>query len=67
MNHEIEAIKCKIITMQAEHHDLDVVITKLSERPYPDQLQLKRLKKRRLQFKDMIIKLKEQLVPDILA
>ncbi len=58
MNHEIEAIKHKIITMQVEHHDLDTVITKLSERPYPDQLQLKRLKKRRLQLKDMITKLK---------
>ena len=67
MNHEIEAIKYKIITMQIEHHDLDVVITKLSESPYPDQLQFKRLKKRRLQLKDMITKLKEQLVPDILA
>ena len=67
MNHEIEAIKYKIITMQVEHHDLDVVITKLSEKLYPDQLQLKRLKKRRLQLKDMITKLKEQLVPDILA
>ena len=67
MNHEIEAIKYKIIDMQVEHHDLDVVITKLSEKLYPDQLQLKRLKKRRLQLKDMITKLKEQLVPDILA
>ena len=67
MNHEIEASKYKIITMQVEHHDLDVVITKLSEKPYPDQLQLKRLKKRRLQLKDIITKLKEQLVPDILA
>ncbi|MEE8288005.1 MAG: YdcH family protein [Nitrosomonadaceae bacterium] len=67
MDREIEAIKCRIIDMQVEHHDLDVVITKLSENPYPDQLQLKRLKKRRLQLKDMITKLKEQLVPDILA
>lgn len=67
MNHEIEAIKYKIIDMQVEHHDLDVVITKLSEKLYPDQLQLKRLKKRRLQLKDMITKLKEQLVPDIPA
>jgi len=67
MNHEIEAIKYKIITMQVEHHDLDAVIIKLSERPYPDQLQLKRLKKRKLQLKDMITKLEEQLVPDILA
>ena len=67
MDHEIEAIKCRIVDMQVEHHDLDVIITKLLENPYPDQLQLKRLKKRRLQLKDMIIKLKEQLIPDILA
>ena len=67
MNHEIEVIKYKIIAMQVEHRDLDVVITKLSKGPYPDQLQLKRIKKRRLQLKDMITKLKEQLVPDILA
>lgn len=67
MNHDIDAIKYKIIAMQVEHHDLDVVVTKLSEKPYPDQLQLKRLKKRRLQLKDMIAKIKEQLVPDILA
>lgn len=67
MNHEIEAIKYKIITMQIEHHDLDAVIIKLSEKLYPDQLQLKRLKKRKLQLKDMITKLEEQLVPDILA
>ena len=45
MNQEIETIKCKITAMQIEHRDLDVVITKLSEKPYPDQLQLKRLKK----------------------
>ena len=67
MNHEIEEIKYKIIDMQVEHHDLDIVITKLSEKPYPNQLQLKRMKKRRLQLKDIITKLKEQLVPDILA
>ncbi len=67
MNQEIEAIKYKITAMQVEHHDLDVVITKLLEKPYPDQLQLKRLKKRRLKLKDVITKLNEQLVPDILA
>ena len=54
MNQEIEAIKYKITAIQVEHHDLDVVITKLSEKPYPDQLQLKRLKKRRLKLKDVI-------------
>ena len=45
MNHEIEVIRYKIIAMQVEHRDLDVVIVKLSEKPYPDQLQLKRMKK----------------------
>ena len=67
MEYEIKVIKYKIIDLQVQHHDLDVVITSLSENPYPDQLQLKRLKKRKLQLKDMITKLKEQLVPDILA
>ena len=46
MNHKIEVIKYKIIAMQVEHRDLDVVITKLSEKPYPDQLQLKCIKKK---------------------
>ena len=57
MNHDIDAIKYKIIDMQGEHHDLDVVIARLSEKPYSDQLQLKRLKKIRLQLKDMIAKI----------
>ncbi|TFH08240.1 MAG: DUF465 domain-containing protein [Nitrosomonadales bacterium] len=47
----------QIIDMQIEHHDLDAVITKLSENSYPDQLQLN----------DMITKLKEKLMSDILA
>lgn len=64
---EIEEIKRRIADLLVEHRDLDVVIARLSEDTYPDQLQLRRLKKRKLQLKDMVSKLEEQLVPDIPA
>ncbi|HEX9181324.1 MAG TPA: DUF465 domain-containing protein [Burkholderiales bacterium] len=64
---EIEAIKARIRELQIEHRDLDAVIARLSDTPYPDQLQLRRLKKRKLLLKDMITKLEMSLVPDIPA
>jgi hypothetical protein len=64
---DIQAIKARIHEMQLEHRDLDQVIARLSEMPYPDQLQLRRLKKRKLLLKDMITKLEMSLVPDIPA
>ena len=66
-NDEIEEIKLRIAELQVEHRDLDAVIARLSEDSYPDQLQMRRLKKRKLQLKDMITRLEEQLVPDIPA
>jgi len=66
-NDELEEIKLRISELQVEHRDLDAVIARLSEDSYPDQLQMRRLKKRKLQLKDMITKLEEQLVPDISA
>lgn len=64
---EIEAIRARIRELQVEHRDLDAVIARLSEMPYPDQLQLRRLKKRKLFLKDMITQLEMSLVPDIPA
>lgn len=64
---EIGEIKLRISELQVEHRDLDAVIARLSEDSYPDQLQMRRLKKRKLQLKDMITKLEVQLVPDISA
>ena len=64
---EIEAIRARIRELQVEHRDLDAVISRLSDMPYPDQLQLRRLKKRKLFLKDMISKLEMSLVPDIPA
>lgn len=62
-----EAIKKRIIELQVEHRDLDEIIVKLSAEPQHDQLQLRRLKKRKLQIKDHIVLLQIQLVPDVPA
>lgn len=51
----------------SEHRDLDDVIARLGDEAPMDQLQLQRLKKRKLMLKDEIIKLKALLLPDIIA
>ena len=50
-----------------QHRDLDEVITRLSLDLHVDQLQLKRLKKRKLMLKDQIARLESQLIPDLNA
>lgn len=50
-----------------EHGDLDVAINLMSEALFVDQLQLKRMKMRKLRLKDEITKLKSKLIPDIEA
>jgi len=64
---DAEAIKAKLEELRSEHRDLDEVIERLVEKPPFDQLQLQRLKKRKLGLKDQIIKLESQLIPDIIA
>ena len=61
------AIRQKIEELLLEHRDLDDVIHQMSENTYVDQLQLRRLKKRKLAVKDRIEILKSRLLPDILA
>ncbi|HJV73769.1 MAG TPA: YdcH family protein [Noviherbaspirillum sp.] len=60
----IEDIQRRIVELEVEHRDLDAVIELLSSEVLHDELQLRRLKKRKLQLKDHIILLKMQLVPD---
>lgn len=62
---EIEGIKHKISELQLEHRDLDDVINKLQESPIQDELQLRRLKKRKLMVKDHIAMLERQISHDI--
>ena len=64
---DLEAIKAKLEALRIEHRDLDEVIDRLIEKPPFDQLQLQRLKKRKLGLKDQITKLESRLIPDIIA
>ena len=64
---DVETLKLKIFQLQIEHRDLDDVISQLSHSPAQDQLQLQRLKKRKLFLKDQIALLERQLTPDIPA
>ncbi len=64
---EIEALRAKLTALKTEHRDLDDVIQRLQEKSPFDQLQLSRLKKRKLVLKDMIARVESQLLPDIIA
>jgi hypothetical protein len=64
---EIEALRAKLAELRIEHRDLDDVISRLSDSSPFDQLQLRRLKKRKLVLKDMIAHIESQLLPDIIA
>lgn len=64
---EIAAIREKLESLRIEHRDLDDVIARLVEDHYQDELQIRRLKRRKLMLKDQISMLERQLVPDIPA
>jgi hypothetical protein len=66
-NPEIEVTRQRLAELAQEHRDLDDVISRLSLEPVQDELQLRRLKKRKLLLKDRIIQLECRLIPDILA
>ena len=67
MQSDIDSLKKRIRELNVEHRDLDDVIAKLAEKPGQDQLQLQRLKKKKLLVKDQISHLERQLTPDISA
>ena len=62
-----EALRRKLNDLMTEHRDLDDVIARVVEQKPFDQLQIQRLKKRKLVLKDEIARLESQLVPDIIA
>lgn len=64
---DLEAIRKKLDELRLEHRDLDDVIHHLQHMGALEQLQLQRIKKRKLKLKDEIIRLENQLIPDILA
>lgn len=58
-------IRDRIAQLQAEHHGLDSLIGKMASVPGINDLELRRLKKRKLKVKDTIILLQLQLEPDV--
>jgi hypothetical protein len=64
---EEEALRAKLAQLRQEHGDLDAAIAAISEASTRDQLQLTRLKKRKLQLKDQIALIEDELLPDITA
>ena len=57
----------RLVQLRQEHRDLDSAIEALRVSPASDQLQLARLKKRKLRLKDEIAQLEDQMIPDIIA
>lgn len=53
--------------LKTEHRDLDAAISALTEAGSSDQLQIARLKKRKLKLKDQIAIIEDTLLPDIIA
>lgn len=62
-----EKLKQQLAILKAEHKDLDVAISRLADQTIVDELSLRRMKKRKLILKDMIIKIENMLIPDIIA
>lgn len=62
-----EEMRKRLELLRVEHRDLDAAIDALSTAPIIDQLQIARLKKRKLKLKDQIALLQDYLIPDIIA
>jgi len=61
------ALMQRLVELKLEHRDLDVVIQHLANDPTHDQLQLTRLKRRKLLLKDQIARLEREIDPDVRA
>lgn len=62
-----EALRRQLADLQTEHRDLDAVIARVTDQAPFDQLQIQRLKKRKLLLRDQIAQLENRLLPDIIA
>jgi hypothetical protein len=63
LDSNLHSLSRQLIELRIEHGDLDVTIDRLAEAPTPDELLLRRLKKRRLALRDQIERLVRQLDP----
>ncbi|MAZ76382.1 MAG: hypothetical protein CMH31_03670 [Micavibrio sp.] len=64
---DISDLEERLADLEREHKDLDDVIDRLRETPPVDFLQIKRLQKKKLHLKDLIQRIRSDLLPDIIA
>ena len=60
-------LRRRLAELRVEHQDLDAAVAALEAKPRPDQIQIARLKKKKLILRDLIAELDDQLTPDIIA
>ncbi len=64
---DADVLRARIAELRLEHQDLDAAVSALEARARPDQIQIARLKKKKLALRDQIVQLEDQLTPDIIA
>jgi len=64
---EEQSLRSALAALIEEHRDLDAAIAAMAERAPADQLRMTRLKKRKLQLRDQIASIEDQLLPNIIA
>ncbi|MEL6507204.1 MAG: DUF465 domain-containing protein [Pseudomonadota bacterium] len=62
-----EALRIRLGTLEEEHRDLDMAIGALQDQAVRQSLTIARLKKKKLQIKDQMTRLRDQIEPDIIA
>ncbi len=62
-----EELEKRLEELRLEHKDLDDVIARIADTAPFDQIQVQRLKKRKLALKDQIARVESELLPDIIA
>ena len=64
---EETSLRHRLAGLRVEHQDLDAAVAALDAKPRPDQIQIARLKKKKLVLRDLIARLEDHLTPDIIA
>jgi len=67
LSEEDKELRAQLSLLLQEHADLDASIEALTLLPAPDQLMIARLKRKKLALRDDIVKLQDQILPDIIA
>jgi hypothetical protein len=61
------ALRLRLASLRVEHQDLDASVSALQSKVMPDQIQIARLKKKKLILRDLIARIEDKLTPDIIA